>query len=295
MNLLESAGGLSFSSVYLKMFKAEVLDRDLRDPLSDADVADLKKHLYTNLVLVFHDQRLTNTEFVTFARQFGETNPSEFRRQNVSAYRHDFPDILVLDKDYDPSGGTRHQLKRTEGWPSDPRLPGQRDEIGMLLADDATGDVAPTQWLDLRAAFASMSAQQQEYLKKLVGIHRNTHSNVDEIHEFHRPLVAPHPVTGAPSLDIHENSLWDIAGVDHADGRKIIDGLFKQVAVPVNIYTHMWNKSDVVIWDNLSLVHRRVGPITSGRRLHRIYAHELESSEATTTLPRCDLVNCRGT
>ena len=71
MNLFESAGGLSISSLYLEMFKAEVLDRDLRDPLSDADVADLKKHLYTNLVLVFHDQCLTNAEFVTFAREFG--------------------------------------------------------------------------------------------------------------------------------------------------------------------------------------------------------------------------------
>ena len=276
------------------MFKAEILERDLRKPLNEADVADLKQHLYTSLVLAFHDQHLTNAEFVAFARQLGETSPSEFRRQNVSAYRHDFPEILVLDGDYDPSGGTRHQKKRTEGWHSDPRVPGKRDEIGILLADDTIDSVAPTQWLNLRAAFASMSKRQRAYLGELVGIHRNTHSNVDEIHEFHRPLVAHHPVTGAQSLDIHENSLWDIAGVDHSDGRKIIDDLFEHVAVPKNIYTHVWKKNDVVIWDNLSLVHRRDGPITSGRRLHRIYAHEPESSEATATQPRYDLANQPG-
>ena len=265
------------------MFKAEVLERDLRAPLNDADIKDLKKHLYSSLVLVFHDQHLTNAEFLAFAQQLGETSPSEFRKQNVSAYRSDFPEILVLDKDYDPRGGTRHQKKRTEGWHSDPRVPGERDEIGMLLAVDAVEGVAPTQWLDLRAAFASMSAQQQAYLRKLVGIHRNTHSNVDEIHEFHRPLVARHPVTGALSLDIHENSLWDIEGLDQVAGRKIIDDIFEQVVIPENIYTHVWKENDVVIWDNLSLIHRRLGPITCGRTLHRIYAHELESSEKTTT------------
>ena len=273
------------------MFEATILKRDLRQPLNGEEVADLKNQLYENLVLVFHNQCLTDSEFLVFARQLGDTTPSEFRRTNVSAYRPDLPEILVLDTDYDPDGGTRHQKKRTEGWHSDPRVPGERDEIGMLLAIDASHNVAPTQWLDLRAAFASMSRLQQEYLSTLIGIHRNTHSDVHEIQEFHRPLVSRHPVTGELSLDIHENTLWDIRGVDKIEGQKIIDDLIEQVAIPEYIYTHTWDRNDVVIWDNLSLVHRRLGPMTPDRALHRIYAHEAESSESTTVHPRLDRVH----
>lgn len=259
--------------------------------MSEAEVAHIKQRLYASLVLVFHDQKLTSEEFVAFARRFGDTMPSAFRQQNVSAYRRDFPEILVLDENYDPSGGTRHGLKRTEGWHSDPRVPGQRDEIGMLLAVGDSVDVAPTQWLDLRTALASMPGKERARLGGLVGIHRNTHSNVNEVHEFHRPLVARHPVTGALSLDVHQNSLWDIEGMDHEQGRKVIDDLFARIDVPENVYTHPWRQYDLVMWDNLSTVHRRLGPITAGRRLHRIYAHAPESAEATTTHLRRDLAS----
>ena len=270
------------------MFSAKVLHQDLRLPLDQVSIDRLKQNLYDHLVLVFPDQNLTDAEFVAFARQLGDTRPSAFRTEHVSAYREDYPEILVLDKDYDPDGGTRHQLKRTEAWHSDPRVPGQRDEIGMLLADSDTRDVAPTQWLDLRRAFEAMPTTQKQHLQSITGIHRNTHSNVEEVLEFHRPLVSGHPVTEALSLDIHQNSLWDIVGMDSGEGRQFIDNLFTQVAVPENIYTHRWKSNDLVIWDNLSLVHRRFGPMGENRRLQRIYAHAPESSEQTRQQARAD-------
>ena len=271
------------------MFQAKVVQQELRAPMDQAQVEALKALLYQHLVLVFPLQALTSSEFVAFANQLGETRPSDFRTQNVSAYRKDFPEILVLDRDYDPVGGTPHDLKRTEGWHSDPRVPGERDEIGMLLADSECDDVAPTQWLDLRAAYASMTKEQKEQVNALTGIHRNTHSDVEEVMEFHRPLVARHPVTNKLSLDIHQNTLWDIEGLPHREGRRLIDDLFAGAAVADNIYTHRWKKHDLVMWDNLSLVHRRLGPITNGRSLQRIYAHAPQSSEAVRVAPRVDI------
>jgi len=271
------------------MFQAKIVQQDLRTPLDHQQVEALKALLYKHLVLVFPRQTLTSSELVAFANQLGDTRPSEFRSQNVSAYRKDFPEILVLDLDYDPSGGTRHDLKRTEGWHSDPRVPGERDEIGILLADNESDDVAPTQWLDLRAAYESLTNEQKEKVNTLTGIHRNTHSDVEEEMEFYRPLVARHPVTKQLSLDIHQNTLWDIEGMPHSEGRKLIDDLFARVAVADNIYTHRWKRHDLVIWDNLSLVHRRLGPITNGRRLQRIYAHAPQSSEAVRAARRIDM------
>jgi alpha-ketoglutarate-dependent taurine dioxygenase len=273
------------------MFQAKVVQQDLRDPLDQGQVEELKSLLYENLVLVFPLQALTSSEFLAFANQLGDTRPSEFRTQNVSAYRKDFPEILVLDRDYDPVGGTRHDLKRTEGWHSDPRIPGERDEIGMLLADNESDDVAPTQWLDLRAAYRSMTNEQKEQVNALTGIHRNTHSDVEEIMEFHRPLVARHPVTNELSLDIHQNSLWDIEGMPPREGRRLIDDLFARVSVADNIYTHRWKEGDLVMWDNLSLVHRRLGALDNGRRLQRIYAHAPESSESVRAAPRIDIAS----
>jgi alpha-ketoglutarate-dependent taurine dioxygenase len=271
------------------MFQAKIVQQDLRAPLDHQQVEALKALLYKHLVLVFPRQTLTSSEFVAFANQLGDTRPSEFRTQNVSAYRKDFPEILVLDRNYDPAGGTRHDLKRTEGWHSDPRVPGERDEIGMLLADNEDDDVAPTQWLDLRAAYESLTNEQKDKVNTLTGIHRNTHSDVEELMEFYRPLVARHPVTNQLSLDIHQNTLWDIEGMPHSEGRRLIDDLFATVAVTDNIYTHRWKKGDLVIWDNLSLVHRRLGPITNGRRLQRIYAHAPQSSEAVRAAQRIDM------
>lgn len=271
------------------MFQARVVEQDLRLPLDREQAEALKTLLYEHLVLVFPGQVLTSSEFVAFANQLGDTRPSDFRTRNVSAYRKDFPEILVLDRDYDPVGGTRHGLRRTEGWHSDPRVPGERDEIGILLADNESDDVAPTQWVDLRAAYRSMTNEQKAEVNALTGIHRNTHSDVEEVMEFHRPLVARHPVTKELSLDIHQNTLWDIDGMPEDEGRRFIDDLFARVSVPDNIYTHRWKAGDVVMWDNLSLVHRRLGPLNDGRRLQRIYAHAPQSSESVRAAPRMDI------
>jgi alpha-ketoglutarate-dependent taurine dioxygenase len=276
------------------MFQAKLVQQDLRAPLDQRQVEELKALLYEHLVLVFPLQTLTSSEFVAFANQLGDTRPSKFRTENVSAYRKDFPEILVLDRHYDPAGGTRHDLKRTEGWHSDPRVPGERDEIGILLADNEHDDVAPTQWLDLRAAYKSMTDEQKEQVNALTGIHRNTHSDVEEVMEFHRPLVARHPVTNELSLDIHQNTLWDIEGMPHREGRRFIDDLFSRVMAADNIYTHRWKEHDLVMWDNLSLVHRRLGPLNNGRRLQRIYAHAPQSSESVRAAPRIDMAAANG-
>jgi len=76
---------------------------------------------------------------------------------------------------------------------------------------------------------------------------------------FHgtHPVALSHPLTGAPVLYLSRNSTTEIVGLPGAVSDALLEELFAYIESPAVIYRHQWRVGDVVVWDNVALVHAR--------------------------------------
>jgi taurine dioxygenase len=78
-----------------------------------------------------------------------------------------------------------------------------------------------------------------------------------------QPIARAHPVTGKKALYMCEYGQMDwvdgpLVGLQpgpHGDGAKLLDELMSHLTQPQFVYSHEWDKGDLVIWDNRCLVH----------------------------------------
>jgi alpha-ketoglutarate-dependent taurine dioxygenase len=82
------------------------------------------------------------------------------------------------------------------------------------------------------------------------------------------PLVWKHR-SGRKSLVLGATAL-DVVGMDEEEGRQLLLELEEWTARPGRVYRHLWSEGDVVIWDNLGMIHKALPyDETSPRELHR--------------------------
>jgi hypothetical protein len=62
-------------------------------------------------------------------------------------------------------------------------------------------------------------------------------------------LVRTHPETGRRALYIgHRETAQQIEGMTREESRPILDFLYEHSTNPDNLYRHMWQEGDVVMW-----------------------------------------------
>ena len=71
------------------------------------------------------------------------------------------------------------------------------------------------------------------------------------------PLVWPHPGTGGHFLFAPEMTTDSIVGLDPEEGEALIQQLFAVLYSAANVVEHRWRMGDLVIWNNVSVVHAR--------------------------------------
>lgn len=73
-----------------------------------------------------------------------------------------------------------------------------------------------------------------------------------------RPVLAPHPRTGIPNLWISEQQASHFVELSYAESDALLSELFEHIhGDPALVYEHEWQMGDLVVWDNLMLVHGR--------------------------------------
>jgi taurine dioxygenase len=87
-----------------------------------------------------------------------------------------------------------------------------------------------------------------------------------------RPVLGPHPRTGEELLWVGEQQASHFEGITYAESDALLDEIFAHFhGNPSNVYDHHWQVGDLIIWDNIKLVHGRPAASTTVRRsLRRI-------------------------
>jgi taurine dioxygenase len=74
-----------------------------------------------------------------------------------------------------------------------------------------------------------------------------------------QPIVAIHPLTGRKGLYLNTGRMESIPGMPDEEAHKLIAELMAHATRPEYEYRHKWRKNDVVIWDNLTVLHQANG------------------------------------
>lgn len=81
-----------------------------------------------------------------------------------------------------------------------------------------------------------------------------------ELQDLSHPLVRRHPRNGRSALYFNEKWLENVIGLSREESTELIDALLDMATEPDRVYTHKWQANDVVIWDNVAMMHKALPP-----------------------------------
>jgi taurine dioxygenase len=85
-----------------------------------------------------------------------------------------------------------------------------------------------------------------------------------------QPLVIVHPETGRPALFLGRRRNSWIVGMALAESDALLDRLWAHATQPDFTFRQVWQRDDLILWDNRCTLHRRDSFDASARRImHR--------------------------
>src|SRR5262249_35215501 len=179
---------------------AETSGIDLRKPVTDEDVATIRRALLDHLVVFFRDQHINDDEHLAFALRFGTMSIAP-----VATRYQETPSVMVLDQ-VNPRG------EGADEWHSDNTFMANPPMGSILRAANLPEVGGDTCFASMYAAYEALSPSMRSFLDGLRAVHDITkplskgiaagHSTLD-LNEMQKrwppvehPVVLTHPETG---------------------------------------------------------------------------------------------------
>jgi alpha-ketoglutarate-dependent taurine dioxygenase len=213
-------------------------------------------------------QNLTAEEQFAFSQVLGDPinskNSQMMKRPN--RWLHADVDGIFLAGNIDNTGKVEYGMQRSEYWHHDAdfMLQGKNMVFNILhtqVMADAGGD---TGFID-NVVEGEELAEFLDGAKTRVSLTDISDYEGDEKdHEVFHDVIQPHPYTGVKVAYLPQGILFH-------EGEKYSNSMdvFAPIIESRPRYVHTWESGDVLIWDNLSTMHRSIGGFDGGRLLHR--------------------------
>jgi taurine dioxygenase len=252
---------------------AEIVGLDLAVPLPTNEREQLRDALARHGVLFVRGQHLAPSQFVQFARNFGEIERYD---STLSQYLlPGQPEIIVLsniEKDGKPIGvvdaGTYWHTDRS--YVAKPAWSSCLYAVEVPHAEDGT-PLGDTEFSSTTAAYEALPASDCEALERLSAWHeyvfRFSERN-ESMPGVSHPVVLAHPLTGARCLYVNQGFTHHILDLPEDESTRLIERLFEHVRQPQFVYRHRWKVGDLLLWDNYSTQHRATGGYKLPQRRH---------------------------
>jgi len=283
-------------------FVGEIVDVDC-GRATPAEIDRIRTLLFEHRVLVVRDQRLDPGEYLRFMESLGTPVPHVLQNLTVEG----FPAILKISDHVGPDGTPYGVLDGGSYWHSDMSYLPTLGIATALYAVQAAPRSGGTTFLDLVRGWHLISIDRD--VLGLLGCatpddalyvevdHRfgNRHALTDATaatqrlsavqHDALPPtrhhLVERHPVTSRPGLFATSGSAMEVVGCGPGESTRALDRLEEALLHGLDAYTHRYRSGDLVIWDNMSTLHRGVGvsptpDVHQSRLLYRINVNYAE-------------------
>ena len=249
-------------------FAAEIRGAGMADVAAGNEAyAAVRAAFEEHSVLVFRRQPITDELQVAFSRKFGplETAKAASRGEGTlfSILTNVEPDGTLVP----PGHKEELRARANQLWHTDSCF-----KIPPALASVLSGRIVATtggetEFVSMRLAWERLPAETRRRLHDACARHDYAHSRgriaphlASERERLAMPPVSwrirwRNPVNGRDALYIASHTCG-IDGMGQEEALRLIDELTAFATQPEQIYQHLWQPGDVVMWDNRATMHR---------------------------------------
>ena len=253
-------------------FVGEVVGLDISAGVSAAEATKVEEGIDRFAVLVFRNQRIDDSQQLAFSKHFGplELATGDLVQGDARRLSMEVNDISNLNRD--GSVMARDDRKRlfslgNQLWHSDSSFKATPAKFSLLSARVLPEGGGNTEFADMRWAWDKLDAENQVLIRNLVTEHSQIFSRgilgFTDFTEAERQKWAPvpqrlvrrHPRTGRLSIFLSSHA-GAIQGWPMPEARALLRDLTEHATQRENVYAHVWQPHDLVMWDNRATMHR---------------------------------------
>jgi taurine dioxygenase len=250
---------------------AEVAGVDVSKPLPRSDIDAIENVWRERLVVVFHDQALSDPQLIDFSKNFGELDPPG-PNPFGQPFLKDHPELNVISNVVE-NGKPIGNLGDGEAvWHADMTYVDVPPKAAMLHALEVPPPEAGgnTYFANMFAAYEALPADLKQAAEGKIAIHdasrnsagmlRKGYQEVTDVRQTvgaRHPLVRTDPKSGRKALFLGRRPNAYVLGLSVADSDALLDALWAHATQPRFAMCHEWKVGDLLMWNNLSVLHRR--------------------------------------
>ncbi|MGY8823540.1 MAG: TauD/TfdA dioxygenase family protein [Candidatus Latescibacterota bacterium] len=242
---------------------AEISAIDLSQALDALQTAQIRAAYHEHGVLLFRRQQLSEEQQLRFSRVFGQP----VRHPTSTLVPGPVPEITVISN-VEESGQAVGALGNSEvHFHADLIFLHTPGTFSVLYAVEVPAQGGDTSWADGCSAYDALDDKTKERIADLRVVYSHSRPEYNPNQPASHPLVSTHPETGRKSLYFSPNHAQYIEGIDTAESDDLLTFINDHYTAPRFVWTHTWQKGDLVVWDNRRCLHRREPFDKSQRRL----------------------------
>lgn len=240
---------------------AEIRGVDLKEPLPDGAVEQIRAAWLRWKVVFFRNQPLTKDEHVAFGRRLGTVTAQG--HPTVPPAFPDHPEIHLLEH----LPGTHEALNRENRWHTDVTFltePAMATILHGVVVPPYGGD---TQWTNLALAYERLSPPLRTLVDGIHAVHTNMLPQMRgetsaqaksiapvELRTVH-PVVRVHPETGERVLFVNPGFTSHIVELTRRESDHLLGLLFDHIIRPEFTVRFHWEPHSIAMWDNRATAH----------------------------------------
>ena len=251
---------------------AEITGLDISKPLDGETLNAINSAFLEHCVLVFRGQRVTREQHLAFTRYFGEVEGTDLHTN-----RHlEYPGITLIVNKPTPDGKAPTGRYNGQDWHTDESHTLTPSKATLLRAIELPEVGGDTMFCNMNMAYDALSDGMKKMLEPLNGVHlqgsdiiaiQNGTKSPDDVIMSAHPIVRVHPETGRKSLYMCRQ-VRIIEGMTADESRILINYLTDVGTRQQNVYRHMWQQHDLVMWDNRCLLHMALSDFDRSKIRH---------------------------
>lgn len=244
---------------------------DVSRPLPQTDIDTIETAWRERLVIVFHGQNLSDPQLIAFSRNFGELDPP-----GPNPYGEPFnkahPELNVISNVVE-NGKPIGNLGDGEAvWHADMTYVDVPPKAAMLHALEVPPPEAGgnTYFANMFEAYESLPADMKKAADGRTAVHdasrnsagllRKGYHEVTDVRQTpgaHHPLVRTDAKSGRKALFLGRRPNAYVLGLEVGESEALLDALWAHATQPRFVMCHEWKVGDLLMWNNLSVLHRR--------------------------------------